>query len=288
MGDAAFFRELGVLNEGVQADIKGSLVVKKNSGELAKDDAVRMVLAHLKGSGVPESYARAAFDDPAVKLYPDIPGKFKPGGNAGATPYDQYRKYFMTEDRIQAGVDFFRAHRELLAQAEQAYGVDAGILTGLLGVETAYGTRTGTYMVFSALYTITLKVPSRTDWAANELAEWLKLCYRQRIAPHSVKGSYAGAFGFFQFMPSSFNRFAVDFDGDGRISFDEWPNVVGSVANYLALAGWQRGGSLDKPAKNYYAIFAYNHSDNYVRVIVELRGEIMRRLAPAPAVPAQS
>jgi len=100
-----------------------------------------------------------------------------------------------------------------------------------------------------------------------------------------VKGSYAGAFGFFQFMPSSFNRFAVDFDGDGHIDYDRWPDVLGSVSNYLKLAGWQTGGPFEKPGKNYYSIFAYNHSDNYVRVIVELRAEIMKRLTPPSPTP---
>lgn len=164
---------------------------------------------------------------------------------------------------------------------EQRYGVDAGILAALVGVETYWGTHTGTYAVFSALYTITLKVPSRSTWAAKELAEWLKICYSQQMPVHGTKGSFAGAFGYFQFMPSSYNKFAVDFDGDGRKSWDSWPDVLASVGNYLAQAGWQHGGAFTKGSHNYNAIYAYNHSDNYVRVIVDLRAEILKSL-PVP------
>jgi membrane-bound lytic murein transglycosylase B len=281
LGDAAFFRELGVINQGIQADIKAS-PVGAPAKEPTKADALRAVLANLKGA-IPESFVRAAFNDPAVKIYPDIPGKFKPGVPSEGLPYDEYRRRLLTEDRIQKGVVFYRTNRALLSQVEQVTGVDAGILTGLLGIETTWGENTGRYEVFSALYTIGLKVPSRSTWALKELAEWLKLCYKDRLASHSVKGSYAGAFGFFQFMPSSFNRWAVDFDGDGHIDYAGWPDVLGSVGNYLKLAGWQPGGSFDKPAKNYYAIYAYNHSDNYVRAIVDLRAEILKRLSP-PAV----
>lgn len=281
VGDPAFFLQLGLAAEALRADIRGSDLARARAGELGHEDAVRLVLEHLHGSGVPESFVRTAFDDPATRIYPDIPPRFKPGGPVEEAPYDRYRKFFITEERIKAGAAFAKTHAALLSEVERRTGVDAAILVALVGVETFYGTKTGTYPVFSALYTITLKVPARTKWASRELAEWLVLCRKNAVAPHSVKGSYAGAFGYFQFIPSSFNRLAVDFDGDGRVAFDEWPDVLGSVGNYLKRSGWQPGGSLEKPAKNYWAIYAYNRSDNYVRVVVELRGEILKRLAPS-------
>lgn len=279
--DPAFVRQLGVLAQGLREDIRGSELVRVRSGELTKDDALRMVLERLKGSGVPESFVREAFADPQTRIIPDIPPRFKPGGPAEGLPYERYRRIFITEERIAAGAAFLRTHAALLAQVEGRLGVDGSVLGALVGVETFYGTRTGAYPVFSALYTIVLEVPSRSQWAARELAEWLKLCHKNRVAPHSVKGSYAGAFGYFQFIPSSFNRIAVDYDGDGRVEFDDWPDVLGSVAAYLKAAGWEPGGSLVKPGKNYWALYAYNHSDNYVRVIVELRAEILKRLSAA-------
>lgn len=283
VGDAAFFQQLGFLEQGIQADAKAALSALQAPKAPTKDDALRMVLADLAGSDVPEAYVRAAFDDPAVKFYAEIPGKFKPGKPAEDQTYDQYRAYFINPERVQAGVDFYQANQELLEGVQARTGVDAGILAALVGIETYWGTHTGTYMVFSALYTITLGVPNRSRWAANELAEWLKIAYSQRAPVHQTKGSYAGAFGFYQFMPSSYNKFAVDYDGDGKKRWDSWPDALGSVGNYLKLAGWQKGGPLDKGSRNYKAIFAYNHSDNYVRVIVDLRAEILKRLPPPQA-----
>lgn len=278
MNDAAFFSQLNLLDQSVRTDAR--TLAAPPAGDLTKEAALRMVLDDLAGA-LPEDYVRAAFDDPEAKIIPDIPGKFKPGKSGEEQTYDVYRKYFISPERVQKGVEFYLAHQALLASVESRTGVDAGILAALVGVETFYGTHTGTYPVFSALYTITRLVPNRSRWAGKELAEWLKICRSQNVPVHAGKGSYAGAFGYFQFMPSSYNRFAVDFDGDGRKKWDDWPDVLGSVGHYLAQAGWQPGGPLTKPAKNYYAIFAYNHSDNYVRVIVDLRAEILKRL-PAP------
>lgn len=282
VSDTAFFQQLGFLNQGVQADAKAALSSMQTAKAPTKDEALRLVLADLAGSGVPEAFVRAAFEDPAVKFYADIPGKFKPHAPPEEQTYEKYRDALLTPQRVQAGVDFYAAHRGLLTAVERRYGVDAGIIAALVGIETTWGTRTGTYMVFSALYTITLGVPARSAWAAKELAEWLKICRAQSVPVHQPKGSYAGAFGFYQFMPSSYNRFAVDYDGDGRKSWDAWPDALAGVANYLKLAGWRPGGPLGKGSRNYQAIFAYNHSDNYVRVIVDLRAEILKRL-PVPA-----
>ncbi|MDE2236546.1 MAG: lytic murein transglycosylase [Elusimicrobia bacterium] len=273
VGEAAFFGQLRLISADIKTEIAQASAFRDKAAELTKEDAFRMVLARIPASEVPEDYVRAAFDDPETRLIPEIPGRFRPGpSQPSAQPYSQY-----LGQAAAAGAVFYADHKELLDRVEKAYGVDAGILASLVGVETFYGTNTGRYPVFSTLYTIMVELPGRRDWAANELAEWLRLCRRNGINPHGVKGSYAGAFGYFQFMPSSFNRFGVDFDGDGRVAFDQWPDVLASVANYLKLAGWETGGGFQKPGRNYSAIFAYNHSDGYVKSIVQLRAEILKR-----------
>ncbi len=245
----------------------------------APAQARALVKARLAGSGVPDAYADRVFDDPRARLFPDIPGKFEtPAGPVAPVPYKEYRKYFITEANIAAGVRFVGDHRGLLDAVEARYRVDGALLTALVSVETRYGTVVGKYPVFDALNTIIQEVPSRSAWAVGEEAEFLKMTYAQGLDAHAVLGSYAGAFGFVQFEPSTYNAKAVDFDGDGRKRLDEWPDALGSCANYLALAGYEAGAPFTPESSIGRSLFSYNHSDNYVRVILELRGEILKRL----------
>jgi membrane-bound lytic murein transglycosylase B len=193
-------------------------------------------------------------------------------------PYEQYRRRFITEGNVAAGARFVRERRALLAAVAARYGVDGALLTALVAVETRYGTETGRYPVFDALDTIIQGVPSHADWAVREEAEFLKMTYSQGMDAHGVLGSYAGAFGFVQFEPSTFNLVAVDFDGDGVKRLDEWPDALASCANYLSRAGYDPAAPFTPDSPIGRALFAYNHSENYVRVILELRGEILKRL----------
>ena len=230
----------------------------------------------LAGSGVPESYVDSVFDDPRTAVIDGIADRF--GRPAESLPYEQYRKFFLTEANIANGARFVREHQGLLSRVSARTGVDGALLTSLSGIETRYGASVGTFPVFSALYTITLKVPRRSDWAAREVAEVLKMGWTQGIDTHAVLGSYAGAFGFVQFMPSSFNAYAVDFDGDGRTRLDEWPDALGSASNYLVRHGYDPSAAFEPGSAVGRAIYAYNHSDNYVRAMLELRAEILKRL----------
>jgi membrane-bound lytic murein transglycosylase B len=232
--EAAFFGELGAIRAQVRTAVLAFPPVLQQAQGLSHDEAVNLVLADL-GSAVPEAYARAALNDPRVHLISDIPDKFKAPG--AASDYGAIQRRVLTDARVEAGAAFMREHKALLASVEAKYGVDAGTLAGLSGVETYWGRSAGTYPVFSALYTITRLVPGRSAWAARELAEYLKLCRQDGLDPQAQLGSYAGAFGFVQFMPSSFNRWAVDFDGDGRRRLDTWPDALGRASNYLAAAG---------------------------------------------------
>jgi len=243
---------------------------------MTREQARALVKKKLAGSGVPDSYVDRIFADPRTAVIDAVSDRFgRPP--AESAPYEQYRKYFLTEANIADGAQFLRDHAPLLLQVNARTGVDGALLAALTGVETRYGTNAGTFPIFSALYTIVRKVAKRSDWAAREEAELLKLCWKQGVDPHSILGSYAGAFGFVQFMPSSFNAYAVDFDGDGRTRLDEWPDALGSAANYLIGHGYDGTAAFDPGSAIGRSIYAYNHSENYVRAMLELRAEILKR-----------
>lgn len=246
--------------------------------ELPPAQAVALIKQKLAGSGVPDAYVDSVFADPRAKLYADIPAKFgTPTKPVPPVPYDQYRKYFVTDSNLDAGARFVRDHRDLLNAVEARYHVDGVLLVGLVCVETRFGTATGKYQVVDALNTIVQQVPQRSAWAAREAAEFLKMTYSQGMDAHAVLGSYAGAFGFVQFEPSTYNLVAVDFDGDGQRRLDQWPDALGSAANYLVRAGYDPAAPFTAASKIGRAIFSYNHSDNYVQVILDLREEILKR-----------
>lgn len=156
-----------------------------------------------------------------------------------------YRSRFIDEARIRAGLDFWRANERWLQLAEERWGVPAHIVVGVVGVETIYGQQTGGFRVIDALATLSFDFPSgRSDRSAffrDELENFLLWCQREGLDPLAPKGSYAGAIGMPQFMPSSILRFGIDFDEDGHIDLHRNPaDVIGSVAHYLAQFGWER------------------------------------------------
>ena len=157
-----------------------------------------------------------------------------------------YRDRFVEPQRIAAGTRFWQDNAEWLQRAEQRWGVPAQVVVGIVGVETFYGRMTGNFRVLDVLATLAFDFPSgRSDRSAffrDELEAFLLMSHREGLDPTLPKGSFAGAMGLPQFMPSSINRYAVDFDGDGRVDLvNSAADVIGSVANYLAAFGWQRG-----------------------------------------------
>ena len=181
-----------------------------------------------------------------AKSQPAVQRLIMPAKVGTAKDWAAYRARFIEPRRLQSGLVFWQQNAATLARAETEYGVPAGLIAGLIGVETFYGQITGGFSVLDALATLTFDVPTgRSDRSAffrGELVEFLKLCHRENLDPPSVKGSFAGAMGWPQFMPGSWNRYAIDFDGDGRIDLIHSPaDAIGSVANYLARHGWQRG-----------------------------------------------
>jgi membrane-bound lytic murein transglycosylase B len=169
---------------------------------------------------------------------------------AEAKPWYQYRPLFVTEGRIQGGLEFWNANQELLAGVERELGVPAQIIVAIIGVETRYGTYTGRYPVLDALTTLGFGYPKRGDFFRSELEQFLLLSREENIDPLTTKGSYAGAMGKPQFIASSYRRYAVDFDQDGRRDlWNSTPDVVGSVANYFVRHGWRPGDPVATPAR---------------------------------------
>ncbi|MDH5256470.1 MAG: lytic murein transglycosylase B [Gammaproteobacteria bacterium] len=178
----------------------------------------------------------ALFDE--VKTHPEIIEKLdRP---AEAWPWHRYRNIFLKQERIDQGVQFWNENEALLAKAEKELGVDAKVIVGILGVETRYGRKAGNYRVVDALTTIVVDYPRRSKYFKKELRHVLLLAREEKISPLEFKGSYAGAMGKAQFMPSSYRNFAIDFDNDGRRDLIEnTSDAVGSIASYLKKHGWK-------------------------------------------------
>jgi membrane-bound lytic murein transglycosylase B len=169
---------------------------------------------------------------------------------AEARPWHQYRPIFLTETRIAGGAEFWRANEDLLAEVSERFGVPVEIIVSIVGVETNYGMNTGSFRVIDALATLGFYFPRRADFFASELGHFLSLAREEKLPLTEVRGSYAGAMGIGQFIPSSYRAYAVDFDGSGRR--DLWrslPDALGSVANYLARHRWRTGEPIVLPVR---------------------------------------
>jgi membrane-bound lytic murein transglycosylase B len=166
-----------------------------------------------------------------------------------AQPWYTYQTLFITESRIRGGVEFWNNHAEELAKAEKIYGVPASIIVATIGVETKYGKNKGEYPVIDALTNISFSDSPRAGYFLTELEEFLLLCREQHLDPLKIKGSYAGAIGQPQFMPSSYRHYAVNFSGNPKIDLSEnIPDIIGSIANYYQKHGWDTNEPIVVPA----------------------------------------
>jgi len=157
--------------------------------------------------------------------------------------WKDYRKIFVTDKRLRQGVEFWQEHLPTLEKAQEEYGVPIEIIVAILGVETYYGRMTGNYRVIDALSTLAFDYPKRSPFFTRELENFLLLSREQNLNPLNLTGSYAGAMGYGQFMPSSYRAYAVDYNGDGVADIWNDPvDAIGSIANYFARHGWQKGG----------------------------------------------
>lgn len=192
-----------------------------------------------------------------ARLLPQVARWVLPAPRDTAKNWRVYRSRFIDPARIQAGAAFWQANQTSLERAERSFGVPAEIIVGIIGVETIYGRNIGNFRVIDALATLSIDFPQAHPRAAErqafflgELEQLLSLAHRAGIDPLGLRGSYAGAMGMPQFMPSSWVRYAIDFDADGRIDLFESPSdVIGSVANYLVAFGWREGMPTHYPVR---------------------------------------
>jgi membrane-bound lytic murein transglycosylase B len=159
------------------------------------------------------------------------------------SPWYEYRARFMTEQRISEGAQFMREHRARLEKARKDTGVSPEYIVAIIGVETFYGRITGKFRVLDALSTLAFDYPPRAEFFRSELAQFIELTHEESIDPLTALGSYAGAMGAGQFMPSSYRRYAVDGSSDKqRNLFADWDDIIASVANYFKAHGWEKDG----------------------------------------------
>ena len=241
----------------------------------SEDNVLAAIRSDAEAKGIPKSYIETAFSHNGIQIHDKILDRF-------ARPYEKqswtnYRKLFITDSRINKGAQFYTENQQELNASAKNIKVDPFLILSIVGVESNYGLHKGEFTVFNALYTQIAKMPRRAKWAKKELIEFLIYCYNDNIPPHSIKGSYAGAFGYGQFIPSSFNTYAADGNGDGIRKPDEWSDVFASVGNYLAKNGYPVNNPSDQE-KVYQSVFAYNHADNYVKAVLELRDELKKNI----------
>ena len=192
---------------------------------------------------------RHGFVEPELKFLfsrarrePAILAAIAPPKDAKARSWLTYRARFVTEARIAEGAAFWRRHAAALERAAREHGVPEEIIVAIIGVETVYGRQMGSWRVIDALSTLAFDYAPRAEFFRGELEQYLLFAREAGLDVFSVRGSYAGAIGIPQFMPGSYRRFAVDFDGDGIVDLRASPaDAVGSVANFLKEHGWRRG-----------------------------------------------
>ena len=186
----------------------------------------KQVLALLR-TGEPQPKIIEAMNRPAEKV----------------TPWWEYHDRFLTDDRICDGAQFYKDHRASVERIATARGIPPEYLIAIMGVETKYGKFVGRYRVLDALMTLAFDYPPRSDYFRGELEQFLLLVAEEHLDPLTVTGSYAGAMGVPQFMPTSYRKFALDGNGDNkRDLWNDWDDILASIANYFVEHGWESGG----------------------------------------------
>ncbi|OPY75911.1 MAG: Membrane-bound lytic murein transglycosylase B precursor [Syntrophorhabdus sp. PtaU1.Bin153] len=221
-------------------------------------ERVAALTHRLKESGLNSEELERIFSDDRVKLYPQILGR-----KAKGLDYMSRRFGLLTRKSIERGQKVLADNRALFSKIEQTYGVDKEIVIAILRIETNFSSCVGSYPIFNSLLTLAVIENRRSAWAENELAELLRISQKFSKDPLSIRGSWAGAFGIAQFVPSSYVRFAVDGNADGMVDLFDFSDATASIANYLKAHGWEN----DRPEKNRQAVYAYNRCDNYVAAV---------------------
>lgn len=202
---------------------------------------------------------------------------------ATSKPWHEFRPLLVTPQRVTDGVAFWDSHAIVLERARREFGVPEEIIAAVIGIETNYGVQSGRHRVLDALTTLAFDYPKRAEFFRNELEQYLLMGREQRADILNIKGSYAGAIGIPQFMPSSYRRYAVDFDNDGKADLSRsTADAIGSVANYLKSYGWETEQTVAVPALvngEDYRQAVYSGSKPFYTV------KEMRKLGVAPQAP---
>ncbi len=231
------------------------------------------LIQSLEARGFSEENLSRIFSDSRVMIYPEIVGRSGKG-------LDYLGRGFglLSKKSVQQGKKILWANRSLLHRIESSYGVAKEVLVAILRIETNFGRVKGRVSVFNSLLTLSLIENRRLAWAEEELATLLLMCRDARKDPLEVRGSWAGAFGLPQFVPSSYVKYGVDGDGDGRVDLNNQADALASIANYLKSFGWSwKDLGLKKQA-----LYAYNHCDNYVQAVLTYARAIKGGLARKP------
>jgi membrane-bound lytic murein transglycosylase B len=230
---------------------------------------------HLASFGFESDMLDRLFSDERVMVHPEIVGRTGKGFNYLGRQFG-----LLTKESLRRGRDILRERSDLFHKMEQTLKVEKEIVVAILRIETNFGRNTGNRSVFNSLLTFALVENRRSQWAAEELTHLLRLSVARDIDPLTIKGSWAGAFGLGQFIPSSCTYYGMDGDGNGVVDLFEFADAVWSIANYLRSHGWEAG----HPEKKRKAVWAYNHCDSYV-IGVFAYAKALKRHRPAAVLP---
>lgn len=212
------------MNELVQKDgFKRDELEKLFSNVNVQDSALRAFRPRVKKQQTPEQIAALK------KRYPKY----------GA--WDRYAKYKLSDSRVQQGVDFIKRHQKIFDKVEKKYTVPKEYIAAIIGIESAYGKNVGKYPVFDTLSTLAFEKNRRNRFFQKELMKFMQLSKTEKFNPQNVYGSYAGAIGLGQFMPSNYEAYGVDYNSDGKITLQRAEDAIASIANYMKLNGWRKG-----------------------------------------------
>ncbi len=290
---AAFFIALSLFSSAAVAESENTGGMEAASTEIKKDASEKKAVEKKKSnrkkrspvigyslekrkSVLRASFLRAGispeevdqiFSDERLEIYHNIYEQpvLKDGAKKKKLSYFDEEFGLLNPESIEAGKKIIADNKEIFDRIESVYQVPANYIVAIVRVETNFKNNLGKYSVFNALYTMSLlgKRARRVAMANRELVAWVKICRRNGMDPFAMKGSWAGAFGIPQFMPSSYVIFAVDHDGDGNIDLHDYPDAFSSIANYLRRTGWQTGNE----KKMRRAVYRYNHEKAYVNAV---------------------
>ncbi len=242
----AIFAALTFVSSPVLAESMTSSAAEKAMPYSQRPEVAHFIADVAKRRGLSEEWVIEVLNQakyqPKIEKLMSPRGKLPPGEKALMKDWERYRNMFLGEHRLQTGTNFWKDNRAWLDKAKAIYGVDPAVIVAIVGVETAYGENKGSWKVLDALVTLSFDYKRRADFFKKELEEFLVMLDKNNLQPGEVVGSFAGAVGLPQFMPSSIRHYGVDFDGDGKIDLtNSVPDTIGSIANYLSKANWQQG-----------------------------------------------